>query len=34
MYHKESSRWYGTTKSGKYMTEAEAEKAGYKASKQ
>jgi competence protein ComEA len=34
LYHKESSRWYGKTKSGKYMTEAEAEKAGYKASKQ
>ncbi|HEX4413516.1 MAG TPA: helix-hairpin-helix domain-containing protein, partial [Lacipirellulaceae bacterium] len=34
LYHRESSRWYGKTKSGKYMTEAEAEKAGYKASKQ
>ena len=34
LYHHESSRWYGNTKSGKYMTEAEAEKAGYKASKQ
>ncbi len=34
LYHKEGSRWYGNTKSGKYMTEAEAEKAGYKASKQ
>jgi competence protein ComEA len=34
LYHKESSRWYGKTKSGKYMTEAEAEKAGFKASKQ
>ena len=31
LYHHESSRWYGNTKSGKYMTEAEAEKAGYKA---
>jgi competence protein ComEA len=34
LYHNENSRWYGKTKSGKYMTEAEAEKAGYKASKQ
>jgi DNA uptake protein ComE-like DNA-binding protein len=33
LYHKESSRWYGKTKSGKYMTEAEAQKAGYKSSK-
>lgn len=34
LYHKESSRWYGKTKEGKYMTEAEAVKAGYTASKQ
>ncbi len=34
LYHKESSRWYGNTKSGKYMSEAEAQKAGYKSSKQ
>ncbi|HEY2761057.1 MAG TPA: helix-hairpin-helix domain-containing protein, partial [Pirellulales bacterium] len=34
MYHKESSRWYGKTKSGKYMSEADAVKAGYTASKQ
>src|SRR5262249_45016852 len=34
MYHKEASRWYGKTKSGKYMSEAEAIKAGYSASKE
>jgi DNA uptake protein ComE-like DNA-binding protein len=34
LYHKESSRWFGKTKSGKYMTEAEAIKAGYTGSKQ
>ena len=28
--HKEGSRFYGTTKNGKYMTEAEAVKAGNK----
>ncbi|MGE5214519.1 MAG: signal peptide protein [Nitrospirota bacterium] len=31
MYHKEGSRFYGTTKKGKYMTEAEAIKEGNKA---
>ena len=31
VYHKEGSRFYGTTKKGKYMTEAEAIKAGNKA---
>jgi hypothetical protein len=31
-YHKSGSRWYGKTKQGKYMTEADAQKAGYKAS--
>jgi hypothetical protein len=31
VYHK-SGRWYGTTKNGKFMTEAEAQQAGYKAS--
>ncbi|HXY77809.1 MAG TPA: hypothetical protein VEH47_03295 [Candidatus Acidoferrales bacterium] len=30
VYHK-SGRWYGKTKSGKFMTEAEAKAAGYKA---
>jgi hypothetical protein len=32
IYHKPGSRWYGKTKQGKYMTEAEAQKAGYRAS--
>ena len=30
VYHKEGSRFYGTTKKGKYMTEAEAIKEGNK----
>jgi cytoskeletal protein RodZ len=32
VYHRRGSRWYGRTKQGKYMTEADAIKAGYKAS--
>jgi hypothetical protein len=32
VYHKRRSRWYGKTKQGKYMLEADAIKAGYKAS--
>jgi competence protein ComEA len=28
-YHKETSAWYGRTKNGKYMSEADAVKAGY-----
>jgi hypothetical protein len=32
IYHK-GGRWYGKTKDGKFMTEAEARKAGYKPSK-
>jgi len=32
VYHKPGTRWYGRTKQGKYMTEADAIKAGYKAS--
>jgi hypothetical protein len=31
VYHK-AGRWYGTTKNDKFMTEAEAQQAGYKAS--
>ena len=34
IYHKEGSQWYGKTKQGSYMTEAEAIKAGYRESKQ
>ena len=33
VYHK-SGRWYGKTKEGKFMTEADAIKAGYRASKE
>jgi hypothetical protein len=32
VYHKLGTRWYGKTKHGKYMTEADAIKAGYKVS--
>jgi hypothetical protein len=32
VYHK-GGRWYGRTKNGKFMTEAEAKKAGYRESK-
>ena len=31
LYHKPGTRWYGKTKHGKYMTEADAQKAGYRA---
>jgi competence protein ComEA len=34
VYHFEGDRWYGRTKEGKFMTEAEAQKEGYRASKQ
>jgi hypothetical protein len=33
VYHKQGSRYYGTTKKGKYMTEADAIKEGDKAAK-
>jgi len=33
VYHKEGSRYYGKTKNGKYMTEAEATKEGARAAK-
>jgi len=31
IYHCPGTRWYGTTKQGKYMSECEALKAGYRA---
>ena len=33
VYHKEGSKWYGKTKHGKYLSEADAVKEGDKASK-
>jgi DNA uptake protein ComE-like DNA-binding protein len=33
IYHKEGSRWYGNTKEGKWMTEQDAIKEGYRAAK-
>ena len=33
IYHKPGSRFYGKTKKGKYMTEADAKKAGYREAK-
>jgi hypothetical protein len=30
VYHKEGSRWYGKTKDGKWMTEEDAKKEGFK----
>jgi DNA uptake protein ComE-like DNA-binding protein len=34
VYHREGDRWYGKTKAGKYMTEADALAAGYRAAKE
>jgi hypothetical protein len=31
VYHKQGSKYYGNTKQGKWMTEADAQKGGYKA---
>ena len=33
IYHRERDRWYGKTKNGKFMSEADAQKAGYRVSK-
>jgi hypothetical protein len=33
VYHKRGTRWYGKTRHGKYMLEADAVKAGYKPAK-
>lgn len=34
VFHRQGSKWYGTTKAGKYMSEADAMRAGYRESKQ
>jgi DNA uptake protein ComE-like DNA-binding protein len=33
VYHREGDRWYGKTKHGKYMSEADAQKSNYRAAK-
>jgi hypothetical protein len=33
VYHREGDRWYGKTKKGKFMSEADAQKSGYKPAK-
>ncbi len=33
VFHREGDHWYGNTKHGKYMTEADAVAAGYRAAK-
>jgi len=33
IYHREGDRWYGKTKHGKFMSESDAQKAGYRVSK-
>jgi hypothetical protein len=34
VFHREGDRWYGKTKEGKFMTEADALKEGYRPSKE
>src|SRR5262252_3137036 len=34
VYHKDDSKFYGKTKQGQFMTEADAQKAGYRAAKE
>jgi hypothetical protein len=33
VYHKEGERWYGKSKKGKFMSESDAQKAGFRAAK-